>query len=601
MTETEKKMSSPKTKRLGPAESREPAGREAEGHAERIHRIERDEPLRRQILEALAQEPWTPSELAASLGVRTETVSRKLTALRNEGLVESRPVEGDRRRRHYTATEEILAAGGVELSRHRAYGEPVVPVEASAEEESAFLRLALEEAVELRRRSNQLAEAAGRLHIVLREARKRDDKPLIVEALAELVTTLRQEGKVEEVSSLLDELESFGSGEVQESPALALPALAHREYALGRLGCTDIRALTESSAHLISAANLYQQLAERPHYLPAAKWSERRAWSIVSHADNLRARSDYDKALPRAIEALRIFDQIEDNYGLTYSFFLLGFCLRLSGSFDAAHECLGEALKLAEAHSFERFQANALMQLGEVMRCRGELPAARSALEESCERAERLGLGVTSAFARSALGAVAFDEHRFAEAQRSLGEAQSIFAGHRHMTGLALNIRRHAAATRCLLSEEKEVEVEQVDHLLGQALQRYTALKSPAGVVSCQIEQGRLGLLCDRDTSMTVTALIDLLDNRTPERNMLVLDPWVPRVLDAFAGETGHEGLIERARDCVQRADRRLRDGALRVAGAMHRGQKPPEPQPRVDEMGGETRQQSDALALLSA
>jgi len=568
----------------------------------RIRQIESAQPLRRQILEALAEAPRTPSHLAEMLGCSNEAVSRKLKPLREEGLVESRPVPGDGRRREYTVTE-IMAAGGVELSRHRAYGAPVEPSQASREEEVSFLRAAIGEAVELRRQSNELDEAEGRLWIVLREARKRDAKELIVEALSELATTLRQNGKLGEVPRLLDELETFGSGEVEESPALVLPALAHREYALGRLGCRDIKELTESSAHLIGAANLYGQLVDRPHYLPAEKWNERRAWSIISHADNLRARSDYDKALLRTVEAHQVFREIGDEYGITHSFFLLGFCLRLMGSFDAALDCLGEARRLAESNNFERFQANALMQLGEVMRCKGELPAARATLEESCERSRRLGLSVTQAFAEAALGAVAFDEQRFHEAQRVLVMAQSHFGGYEHRTGLALTYRRQAAATRRLLEEERVVEAKQVEALLHQALQRYLDLNSPAGVVSCQIEQGRLGLLCGYDTSKTVTVLIDLLDNRTSERNMLELDPWVPRVLEAFATETGDEGLIGRARDCVHRADTRLHEGTRRVTSVVRPGREPEPSQlaPRVDEMGGETRQQADAFGLLTA
>jgi DNA-binding transcriptional ArsR family regulator len=591
-------MNSPENaKTLGTMELKDGNLPESEGSAERIRRLETDEPLRRRILAALAEKPRTPSELAALFEVRQETVSRKLKLLRDEGLAQSRPVEGDGRRRQYEPTEEILVAGGIELSRHRAYGEPVQPIEAPPEEELAFLEVAMEEAVELRRQSNELDVAEERLRIVLREAEKRDAKELIVEATAELITTLRQNKKLDEVPDLIADLEAFGAGEVEESPALVLPALAHREYALGRLSRSNSAELKESSAHLIGAAKLYEQLVHKPHYLQAEKWNERLAWSIASHADNLRARSDYDTAFLRAREALEVFDEIDDSYGRTHSYFLLGFCLRLIGDFNSAQGCLNEAMTLATTHSYERFRANALMQLGEVMRCKGELGEARSALEQACEHSRRLGLGVTAAFALSALGAVAFDEDEYHRAAESFAHAQEAFARHQNGTGLALVRRRHAAAIRMLLQEQEDL-VSGAETVLAQALDQYRALNSPAGIVSCQIEQGRLGLLRGQDASATVSLLVDLLDNRTSDRNMIELDPWVPRVLNAFAEETGDGALIERAKRCLRAADLRFRRGADLIKRVVGERSAASEPRSRVDEMGGETRQQQEVREL---
>ena len=161
---------------------------------------------------------------------------------------------------------------------------------------------------------------------------------------------------------------------------------------------------------LTSAATLYGQMAETPSYGSASEWRERQAWSIASLASNLRARSRLDRAMQEAACALRVFEDLENPYGRSHCYFQLGFCLRLLGDFDGAWIWLNEANALAAEHSFEPFRADAQMQLGEVLRCRGETEEARARLEESLARAENMGLSITQAFAQSALGAVPIEK-----------------------------------------------------------------------------------------------------------------------------------------------------------------------------------------------
>jgi DNA-binding MarR family transcriptional regulator len=89
---------------------------------EQARQAENKEPLRRRLLEALAEEAATPSELAVLLGAANESVSRLLKDLYAEELVEIHGVEGDRRVRLYVLTAE----GEVRLSKERVFGEPLV-------------------------------------------------------------------------------------------------------------------------------------------------------------------------------------------------------------------------------------------------------------------------------------------------------------------------------------------------------------------------------------------------------------------------------------------------------------------------------------------
>jgi DNA-binding MarR family transcriptional regulator len=589
------------------ASTRPPEGtaQRVAGHSERIGRAE---PLSRRILQVLSISSKTSKELAAETGARPESVSRLVGTLRDEGLIESSRMPGDGRRRLH----DLTVAGEIELSRHLAYGQKPTPVRPERKAAIEFLRSALAAAVQMRRKSNLLGEAEARLEVVLREARKLGENGLVVDTMSELATTRRQNRKAEDVDELLEELEAIAMGKsLLSSSAVAMPALAYRQYALGRVRVGGFDALAKRANHLISAASLFEELAAAPQSRSSHKWKEREAWSVASLASNLRARSQYEKALQKTATALRIFEELEDPYGRSHCLFQFGFCLRLLGEFEGAWERLSQAQELAKENSFERFQADSLMQLGEVLRCRGEMEEARGALEESRERSVRMGLGVTQAFAHSALGAVAFHRRELQPAQLELQRAEEGFHLYEHRKGLALNARRRAAVARLLSREEGTGDLKRVDELVRRALEYYQALHSPAGETACLVESGRLRIMRDREAPETVEALLKMLGSRTPERDLLELDPWVPRVIESFARETEDRSLIQRARDFIVEADRNLgelaRKSLRRAAAIVGRGGEDGEddrrPHHSTDfgslppwEMGGEARQELDAV-----
>lgn len=573
--------------------------RRADEQAKRIQSAEQTAPLRRRILEALRDTRRTTRDLAAELEVRAESVSRIVTDLRAEGMLESETDRDDKRQRHHSLT----AAGETELSRYFAYGAPQHDlVEPSHRQRSDFLYSALEAAVLMRRETHQLEDAATRISVVLREARKLGDGGLVVEAISELATTLRQiPTEDSEVEPLLDELEaiSLGKGPVAK-PTLAMPAIAHREYALGRLGEHRDSEEERRERHLIVAANLYQQLAAAPYHLEPAKWRERQGWGLIGLARILHMRSRFEDALVEAAKALRLFEEIENPYGRAHCQYVFGNCLRLLGDFEGAWTWLKDAQAVAEEHSYERFRAKLLWQMGEVMRCRGQIEDAQAALEESRDRADAMGLKVVRAFAYSALGGVAFHRRDLQRAELELGRAHIGFDRLGHRSGLALNGRREGAVAR-LRYEETRKNLENAERKTSEAQEYYLELGSPAGVAACQIEQGRLRIVSGGGANGTVGELVDLIENqkRTSEKSLVELDPWVPGLMSTFAEEVEIEPFIAQATGLRETGRERLRRRAtlgLQEAAELMGVSEPPAAPVSIggetaDEMGGETRQ----------
>ena len=588
----------------GPTTSGESASARHAAHLERQRRqaqeLDRREPLRRRILEALAESPATPVELADSVSAAKESTSRTLQSLLKGGLVQIGEVEGDRRMRLYALTPE----GEARLSKQRAFGAPTDPPTPPSDEETVrFLREALGAAVRMRRETNALENAGDRIRLVCDEAHRLEMPEIELEAMAELVTTMRQERQLDAMASLLDTLQELALGRHQsQDPTLALPAAAHREYALGRLpeihGGADpcVRA-----RHLDAAQTLFGQLARSSDSQRASAWREREAWSVISLASNLRERSKLEEALEKTDWAMSLFAALDDPYGRSRCLFMYGFCQRLMGDFDHAWLRLTDAHQLATAHDFQRFRADSLVQMGEVRRCQGEIVEAEALLREALQRSESMNLVVTQAFAQSALGAVAYEEERFAEAQHALCAADKLFDICRHDEGHALNDRRQAVVERRLASAGRRGQLSVARRFALKALERYQQLHSPAGMVACEIEYGRLEMMGSGRADQQVTRLIRRLDD-TRQLNLLELDPWVPKVFVRFAEELGNASLGERARHLMQAGERRLADwtgnGVSGQAADWIDGARQQVVRRRYVgfEMGGEARSEEDAV-----
>lgn len=585
-------------RRESPAEARVRRERQA---VARLEQVNPPGSLRRRLLDLLASAPSTPSELAREASASKEAVSRKLRELRDEGMVESRRDPDDARRMSYSLT----AQGESELSRYRAFGaaEPPLP-SPSHEQDREFLWGALDAAIQMRRRANRIRDAVDRFEAIRAEAEKIGAHDIALDALAEWATTLRQDRKTTELRRILDELDDIALGNVDIGPELVLPAAAHLEYARGRMGDLGNEEIRDRAQHLNAAIALYAQLAHNADGAKEKGWREHWAWSVISLAGNLRKQSEFEASLKYAAVAMKQFAALEDAYGRSHCLFMFGFCLRLLGDFDKAWVCLNDAYEMAAAQSFRCIRADALMQMGEVRRCQGQIEEARMLLNDALEEADDLGLPVTHAFAQSALGAVAYQAERFEEAEVLLGFAQKLFHSCQHVEGEALNARRRATVVRRLSGEGSGPGALVASNLLRRARTRYTRLSRPAGMVACEIEQGRLRMLRDgRRVDEVVEKLTGWLAD-THRTKIVELDPWVPRVLDEFAREVGNEKLAKGADEMLDSARVSLADkaaeGMKSVSEAIGQvtGDDDGDGDGRAAEMGGETRRDASELTL---
>jgi tetratricopeptide (TPR) repeat protein len=560
------------------------------------------EPLRRRILAVLAEQPANPRTLARKVGAAPESVSRQLTTLRNANLVHYTADFADRRQREYALT----ADGEIQLAQHRAFGSPEPPaVNPTQAQVHDFLGDSLQKAVMLRRKTNRLAETSERLKLILNQAEEANAHDLAMDTMAELATTLRQERRFAEVDELLETLELFSVGQHPSAAAdMVLPAAAHYAYALGRLRDEHRETAAERGEHLATAVQLYAHLAEQAKDTQHQRWRERQAWGLVSLANNLRARSRYDDALDYTQRALSLFDDLEDPYGRSHCKFLSGFCLRLLGDFDGASTYLEDACELAAANAFERFQADSLMQLGEVRRCQGNVEDAGQMLDEALERARNMGLTVVLAFALSARGAVYYQTHDPEHAIESMRSAHTLFEQCDHAEGLALNARRQAIVVRTKNSARRSLET--ASRLINFALGSYRKLNSPAGMAACETELSRLQLQRRGEAKQTITSLIRRLDD-PQQQPLLVRDPWVPRVLDSFATtlDSGDSAALkQRTTTLLAAADRWIEGLARRRADRETSASAQPTARSNepdrfgIDEMGGETRRYQEPVAI---
>jgi len=580
-------------------DSKTPAQRVRE-ERRRVAESESREPLRRRLLIALSHQPATPTELAKAVEARKESVSRKLKELLEEGFLAVEKASDDRRRSTYSLTRR----GRSELSRHLAFGAPEeMPAPPSTAEEIELLREALAGAVAMRRRSNRLQEAIDQLEEIQEQAKELEAEDLALEALAELMITQRQACLVEERAESVEVLRGIAFGAPHVDSQLVYPAIAHLEYEQGKAGDVGVTDTAKLARHLTAATALFEALIEERGKADTTAWRSRHAWSVVSLANNLREQSRYKESIRYAAQGLNMFEELEDPYGRTQCWLLFGFCLRLLRQFDVSWSCLTHAHSLASENSFERVVAYCQVQMGEVRRCQGKTEEARRLLDDAFQRAEKLELHVAKAFATSAIAATEFQEENLDRAQQTLKHAQKIFHACKHPEGTALNARRQATVARHLSAAGISPDEPKVKSLIKRAETIYLRLGSPAGVAACEIERGWMRTISPScgDVREVEQRLIEILDDGD-ERESVILDAWVPVVLEDFGKKVGGE-LQKEATKVLGQAKVRQKEQArqgvksvpeLAQVGEAHQA-KPTTP---VVEMGGEARRKQAPLEL---
>lgn len=574
-----------------------------------IAQLER-EPLRRRLLVSLGNAAGEPTVLAERLGVRKESVSRKLKVLQKDGLVRSNQDADDRRRVIY----ELTPAGRSEMGRHLSLGRPdPIPPPADQERIAAFVREAIDGAVSLRRRSNQLGEAIDRLEEIRRQCEAAGLPELGLEALAELTTTQRQDRRESQFDASLGTLERIVAGTEPADAPLVLPAAAYLEYERGRAG--DLRKGEESERiqRLLGARSHFDTLLKDRPRADGGDWARRYAWSVASLAGVLRRQTRHEAALEYAALALRSFEELEDPYGMAHCWFLFGFSLRLLRRFDEAGSCLDRSYAIAaeEGNGFERVRANCLMQKGDVERCQGNTVAATETLSSAIDLAGSMKMAVTQAFAHSAIGAAQFQEEDHERARETLEAAQTLFEQTGHREGIALNARRQLTVLRHLSAAGVKLDTPATKELLATAQGGYEELGSPTGVAACEIERGWMRSISPRCGKLPPVVrrlgkMVDAMLEDPRRAEILLLDAWLPAMLRDFARNVAPD-LLADAKDVYRDAGRELtRQGELGVVTINDTGQRiktshKTQGSPKVIEMAGEAPREREPLALVAA
>jgi DNA-binding MarR family transcriptional regulator len=504
-----------------------------------------EEPARRRILATLQASPTTNAELADRLGLARETVSRILSALAEEGMVSYDIDVYDRRRKIYRLEEsgrDLLVLAEAALGPA-----PAAPIQGAAHDDNVLS--ALTRAVQLRRFRYDLPRAEERLRGVVKRANAIGRDDIEVYARRELITTLRQAGKWEEVSLELKELDYIAT--TGQLDALCIvPAQAHVKYEKGRMQ-SSAEALAQRAHHLAAAESDYASLARIRPDDGIEDWGLREAWAATGLAEVQREQTEFGKAIHTARRAQQLFEARNDNYGLARTSFLQGFCYRLRGMYEPAREPLARALELSEEHGYDRWVAHALTQMGDLSRCERDFDGALAHLERALEQTRQLPMPLTQAFATSALGATFYELGELRRAIEHLHEAEVLFRTVGHDEGLSLNSRRLAVALRADKSPETALR-----HSF-EAYKGYVGIDSPAGIVTSLME-----MIEDKaDAHMTYdeeqAILRRYVDLPSPQR-LIELDPCAPQMLRDLAERLRDRELLDRSELILDTAKNRI-------------------------------------------
>jgi len=510
--------------------------------------------LRALIMSVLTTSPGsTPSEVARSLDRGTSVVSRALGVLLTDGIVGYEADPDDGRIRHYSIAAPAISSTD-ELSRPTAN-----------EQLMQHVALVVAAAVEARRQKHDLHYAEDRLARALDQASSMGASDLALLSRRELITTLRQAGRVDDVQRHLEELIKIERGDAPTEPHLQIAAGATLDYELGRQVESPAR---ERLDHLTAASTAFRRCQGLPH---AHDWCPREGWALLASAELWREQTEFGVALAQAERATSVFHTYDDPYGAAEATRLQGFCHRLRGDFVTAISVLRSAFELAQASSSDRCSADVLVQLGDAYRCIGDLPAALEFLREAARIASQLGRDRTLGFALSSSAAVAFACGDLDEAWTTAARADDLLKS--TSVGSALNTRRRAVVARELGRAGEKLRLGDARQLFEVALEGYRALASPAGIAACHLGVARI----DPEEASRSGLLKELVGiaSTGSGRLLLPLDPWVPSLLNEWATET-------------DAAD------AIRLADWTYRSDREPS---RADEMAGEPRVESRMLA----
>lgn len=501
------------------------------------HRRERGT-AKRQLLEYLVrtQRAVRPKDLDDVLTIRPESRSRLLAQLTADGLVErleATAAVDDGRAVRYRATPD----GTNLVTQGHRLGLPAAEVSDAevAHAKAAVARSLLAKAQEARRDAIPLAASgdaepdpaslpgAATLDRVLAVAADVDDDMLVVDALGERATCLRQAGLKKRAAIVLDS--SAFQGVVSSGRVAADYARGREAYERGRLAMLSPRTRPQSLGLLLDADRLLTPWTDAPV----------RVWNAVAVSECHRQTGNVLGALKYASLAQHLADRGEDDFARAKASLHLAFIHRVLGQATAAASAIDRAETLASSRGYASMLVECNYHRGETLRYRGKVGEAKSLLRSA---ADAMGVDKTPrrgwAFALSALGACFFDDGDVVLAETLLSQALSVAKTCRSADAEALTMRRLGvlytrqeqfdAATNHLNGALRLYSRGMAENLIGQ-LECRTALSFNAS--------SRKQSLRGAEKSLEKLAQIDLAPAEVwkDSTRMTLVDRWVYNAL----------------------------------------------------------------------
>jgi len=250
------------------------------------------------------------------------------------------------------------------------------------------------------------------------------------------------------------------------------------------------------------AAHLVQALADAGQNAPPTV----RAWALSRLASLLFMRSEFPAMRGYAEEALALWRALgaDGRAGLAFTLFRLGDLALEEGSYALAEAQLQEALAIYRERNDTYGISGALMVLGWAAMRTGDYSAAAAHLEECRALAQQMGDLRNTAFALSGLGEIALRQRQYERAEALLNESLRLNReGGYHWSvatvlgslGWAALAQRNYARMRAALRESLSLRM---------------AIGDPAGIAWCLEKLAEAALIQGQDASTQGTAPVQL-------------------------------------------------------------------------------------------
>jgi predicted ATPase len=187
---------------------------------------------------------------------------------------------------------------------------------------------------------------------------------------------------------------------------------ANGEWAL-RLG-TALYAFWDRREHLSEGRERLEAILNLPSAAAPSEERARAAWYTANFAEQ---QGDFETAIRLHVESLDIYSKLGDRKGIAAQFGYIGNCLRWRGNLDAARVWLEQSLEACREIGDRSAIAAALNNLADALIAQGEYLQARALLEEALTLFREVGNRSAVGWLLNHLGDLMRNQGQFGEAR----------------------------------------------------------------------------------------------------------------------------------------------------------------------------------------